>query len=89
MKAIVGLGNPGEKYEKTRHNIGFRAIKVINNHFGFGKPKNKLNSLISRGEINNEKILLIQPLSFMNKSGQVVHKILDSYYLGENNFIII
>ncbi len=81
MKLIVGLGNPGEKYKKTRHNLGFRVVeKLFTFHscpdFKFNK---KSNSLISQKKINDEKVILALPQTFMNESGGVVKTLLNYY----------
>lgn len=89
VKVIIGLGNPGEKFAKTRHNIGYRAIKVLSKHYEFSKPVHKFNSLIAKGRIAGEKVLLGQPCSFMNKSGQVVYRIANYYNVNKENLIII
>ncbi len=75
---IVGLGNPGEKFEKTRHNIGFRVVDDFqqNNSFPDFVFSKKFNSLISEGKIEGKKIILAKPQTFMNSSGKAVKKIL-------------
>lgn len=74
MYLIVGLGNPGGEFRATRHNIGRETVLVAQNKFGFKdfafNPK--LNALLSEGKIGKEKIALVVPQSFMNKSGQAV-----------------
>jgi len=73
MKLIIGLGNPGTKYKKTRHNIGFMVIDF----------------LIKNEEFNSKKVKLIKPQTFMNNSGQEVKKIVDYYKIPIENIIII
>jgi len=78
MKIIVGLGNPGEKYKNTRHNIGFMAIDAIANQLNLDWQENKkLKAQISK----NQDVILIKPLTFMNNSGQAVQAILSYYKL--------
>jgi PTH1 family peptidyl-tRNA hydrolase len=72
MKLVVGLGNPGPKYENTRHNIGFLAVDEIARRHRFATPRDKFQGALSEGEIGGEKILLLQPTTFMNNSGQSV-----------------
>ncbi len=75
MKIIIGLGNPGEKYENTRHNVGFLAISDFRlkiSDFSDWKLNKKLNAEISEGKIDGEKIVLLKPSTFMNNSGQAV-----------------
>jgi len=72
MKLIVGLGNPGPRYEQTRHNIGFMAADAIIRRHGFRAPREKFHGLIAEGEIEGEKALVLKPMTFMNESGTSV-----------------
>lgn len=78
MILIVGLGNPGRKFQKSRHNLGFMVIEGfrIKNDFKEFKFSRKSNSLISGGFINNQRIILARPQTFMNNSGQSVKLLL-------------
>lgn len=70
MKLIIGLGNPGKDYEKTRHNIGFRIIDALNTALGLEEMScSKFDALTSEGSVKGEKVLLIKPQNFMNLSG--------------------
>ena len=71
MKLIVGLGNPGKEYEKTRHNVGFMAVDTFSNSNNW-VFKRKFNSFYVETVINDEKILLLKPQTFMNLSGAAV-----------------
>ena len=90
-KLIVGLGNPGEKYKMTRHNLGFRVVDKISENFNLPKMKceAKFNSEISECRINNEKILFANPQTFMNESGQAVNQIRHFYKIKPENIWII
>lgn len=72
MLIIAGLGNPGAKYEKNRHNIGFMAADEIARRWRFGSERAKFQSVIAEGEVEGEKILLMKPQTFMNSSGNAV-----------------
>lgn len=72
MKLFIGLGNPGAKYEKTRHNIGFLAVDAIADAHGFAPFRTKFQGLLSEGKLGTEKVLLLKPETFMNLSGQSV-----------------
>ncbi|MEM9426036.1 MAG: aminoacyl-tRNA hydrolase [Pseudomonadota bacterium] len=72
MKLFVGLGNPGAKYAGNRHNIGFMAVELIANAHGFGPWRGKFQGLVSEGRLGAEKVTLLKPETFMNKSGQSV-----------------
>jgi peptidyl-tRNA hydrolase, PTH1 family len=91
MFLIIGLGNPGEKYENTRHNIGFTAVKKLRekNNFSDFKFHKKSNALIADGLIGNEKIILAQPQTFMNLSGSTASVLSDYYQIEQKNIIII
>ena len=72
MKLFVGLGNPGAKYAGNRHNIGFMALDRIAEDHGFGAWRSKFQGSIADGTLGGEKIILLKPETFMNKSGQSV-----------------
>ena len=72
MQIFVGLGNPGSKYAKNRHNIGFMALDGLANAHSFAPWKQKFQAQISEGLLGREKILLVKPQTFMNLSGQAV-----------------
>lgn len=85
MILIVGLGNPGQKYEKTRHNIGFLAIKAFagKNNFPDFIISQKTNSEISEGILNGEKIILAKPQTYMNKSGKTINSLVKRYCINK------
>jgi PTH1 family peptidyl-tRNA hydrolase len=91
MFLIVGLGNPGKKYQKTRHNIGFRIIEQLkeeNNFSDFSFSK-KDKALISKGIIARKKILLVLPQTLMNNSGFSVKKIINYTHLTTKELIVV
>ncbi len=87
---MVGLGNPGLKYEFTRHNIGFRTVdnlaRDIETEF---KKVKSYYSLISRGIINAHKVMLIKPQTFMNLSGRAVSKVVSYYKISFQDLLIV
>ncbi len=89
MRLIVGLGNPGKEYENTRHNIGFRMIDRYANEIGTPINKSKFNGLYNEIIINNEKIILLKPQSYINLSGEVVRKFVDFYKIKIDDILII
>jgi PTH1 family peptidyl-tRNA hydrolase len=91
MKLIIGLGNPGEEYKKTRHNAGFLALNAIASKLQATsyKLQANFNAEISQGIINDEKTILVKPMTFMNNSGQAVKAILDYYKIKPENIIVI
>ena len=88
MKLIVGLGNPGKNYEKTRHNCGYNAINFYaeKNNLTF---KKKFNADYTETTINNEKVLLVKPLTFMNLSGNAVIEFVNFYKIKNEDILII
>ncbi len=91
MKLIVGLGNPGKKYEKTRHNAGFILVDMVREQYQFSNwsLSKKFNAEISEGMIENEKILLAKPMTYMNNSGQSVGIIAKYYSLSPSDILVI
>lgn len=90
MKLIVGLGNPGNEYSKTRHNIGFQLLDYIasSNNIEFKSDK-KFNAECATCMVNGEKVHLIKPLSYMNLSGIVVSKYANFYNIASSDILVI
>lgn len=86
MKLIVGLGNPGEKYENTRHNVGFI---VLDNYLNGEKMKEKFDGLYIKKTIRNENVIFLKPQSFMNLSGEVVSKYVDYFKIDLKDIMVI
>jgi peptidyl-tRNA hydrolase, PTH1 family len=72
MKILVGLGNPGEKYEENRHNVGFMAVAAIAENHGGGAWKRRFQGLTTEIDVGREKCLLLKPTTFMNESGRSI-----------------
>ena len=89
MKVIVGLGNPGKKYENTRHNIGFAAVDYIAEKEGININTGKHKALVGSGYIDGVKVLLVKPQTFMNLSGESLRPIMDFYKLEPEDFLVI
>lgn len=92
MKLIIGLGNPGEKYELTRHNVGWLAL----NHFLRRKDvtieeahAKKFDSLLTTATVGGEKHLFLYPITFMNESGRAVQKAMQFYKLAPSEIIVL
>jgi len=92
MKLVIGLGNPGKKYEKTRHNFGFLAVDYIHDNLGgfenWAMDKNA-NALIAKGQIAGNDVLLAKPQTFMNLSGPAVQKLRDLYKISPDDICVI
>lgn len=86
---IVGLGNPGKKYENTRHNMGFIAVDLIAEKYDIKIDKLKFKALVGEGRIAGRKVVLVKPQTFMNLSGQSVTEIMNFYKEDIENLIVI
>lgn len=88
---IAGLGNPGASYERTRHNIGFRAVDILSEDFGQGawKEQQKFRSLVQEARIVTVPVLLVKPLTFMNLSAEALRKIVDFYKLQVSEQLLV
>lgn len=81
MKIFVGLGNPGAKYAANRHNVGFMALDRIADDHGFSPWRSKFNAELSEGRLGSQKVTLVKPQTFMNRSGQAVGEVMRFYKL--------
>lgn len=89
MYLIVGLGNPEPEYSKTRHNMGFDVINKLSKKFNIEVQKEKYNSLYGTGIIEDEKVILLKPQTYMNLSGEAVKPFMDFYKVKPENIIVI
>lgn len=89
MFVILGIGNPGKKYDGTRHNIGFIAMDYMSAKYGIKINKIKHKSLIGEGNIAGEKVLLVKPQTFVNLSGEALREICSYYKVPAENVIVI
>lgn len=85
---VVGLGNPGAKYIKTRHNIGFRVIDLISDKHNIQLEERQLY-IIGKGDFNENEIFLLKPLTFMNKSGIAVKRLISRVFVPSERLIVI
>ena len=89
MKLVVGLGNPGRKYEGTRHNLGFAVLAELAKQLGAGRPKEKFHGELVEAELEGEKLLLLGPLTYMNNSGTSVLAARDYFALANENLLVV
>src|SRR3989304_2632589 len=89
MKIIVGLGNPGEKYLKTRHNLGFMVIDRLLQQTEMEYAQKKFQSLFCKKSVDQEEIVLLKPQTFMNLSGVAVKEAVDMYKCSLNDLMVI
>ncbi len=89
MFLIVGLGNPEEEYSNTRHNMGFDTINKLANEYNIKINKNKFKGLCGSGIIENEKVILLKPQTYMNLSGESIKEAMTFYKIKSENIIVI
>ena len=89
MFLIVGLGNPEEKYNNTRHNIGFEAIDYIADKYNIDINRKKFKGVYGEGFIGNEKVILMKPTTYMNLSGECIREVIDFYKLSNEDILVI
>ena len=89
MKMVVGLGNPGKLYEKTRHNMGFIVIDNFAKELGLSIDKKKFNALYVDTLIDGEKVLLVKPQSYMNLSGEAVQSFANYFDIDYSDILVI
>ncbi|GCE11827.1 aminoacyl-tRNA hydrolase [Tengunoibacter tsumagoiensis] len=88
MKLIIGLGNPGSEYERTRHNAGFRIVDELAKRHGWRWERNG-RAMIANGHLGTEKVVLVKPITFMNKSGEAVGELLRWYKVQPEDALVI
>jgi PTH1 family peptidyl-tRNA hydrolase len=89
MKVVVGLGNPGSKYQNARHNVGFQVVGELALRHGVSKPRVKFEAEIAEVTLDGEKLLLADPQTYMNESGRSVAKLVDFYKLSVDQLMIV
>ncbi|MDF9825735.1 PTH1 family peptidyl-tRNA hydrolase [Breznakia sp. PF5-3] len=89
MKLIVGLGNPGKQYEKTRHNAGFMVMDEIAKSLGVDIDQKKFKGLYAQTFIKGEKVILLKPQTYMNNSGESVRAVVDYFNIDIEDILVI
>lgn len=89
MYIIAGLGNPGKKYDGTRHNCGFAAIDIIADECRINIDTQKFKGLVGSGYIDGQKVILVKPLTFMNLSGECLREVCDFYKIDPKEELIV
>lgn len=89
MYLIAGLGNPGQQYEHTRHNVGFDAALCLHEAYDFPVERGKLNAQISKGVIGDEDVVLVRPMTYMNLSGTAIRAVMDFYKIEPDHVIVM
>lgn len=89
MKLVVGLGNPGKKYENTRHNVGFDAVSELQNKLNVTGEREKFQGNLSETTVNGEKVLILKPTTFMNLSGNSVIEVVNFYKIDPTKDLVV
>ena len=91
LKLIIGIGNPDEKYQKTRHNVGFMMVDYIakKNNFGDFETNKKLNALTAKGKLEDSSIILAKPQTYINKTGETATKLKNFYKVKPEQILVI
>ncbi|MGG7164603.1 aminoacyl-tRNA hydrolase [Clostridium ihumii] len=89
MYLVVGLGNPGEKYDKTRHNVGFDVIDLFADKYNISINRTKFKGMYGETSIKGEKVILLKPQTYMNLSGDSVREFCNFYKIPNENVIVI
>lgn len=89
MKLIVGLGNPTNKYEGTRHNVGFDVIDKMADEYGIGLDVIKHKGMYGKGKIDGQTVILLKPMTFMNLSGESVSQVASYYKIASSDIIVV
>ena len=89
MWFVVGLGNPGRKYEQTRHNIGFLVVERLGRRWGIDCSKKQFGALVGEGRVKHDKAVLAKPQSFMNRSGTPARSLLGFYKADTDRLIVV
>jgi len=86
---IVGLGNPGKRYEHTRHNVGFEVIDLLADRWRIAVDKRTDHGLVGVGRLDRHAVVLLKPTTYMNRSGQAVVEVMDFYKLPPGQVLVI
>ncbi|ALB28202.1 aminoacyl-tRNA hydrolase [Companilactobacillus heilongjiangensis] len=89
MKLIVGLGNPGKKYDRTKHNMGFMTIDKLMDEYGQTQMKKDFEAEYCKFKVDGETVFLVKPLTFMNESGRAVNFLMGYYQIQPDELMVI
>jgi PTH1 family peptidyl-tRNA hydrolase len=89
VRLVVGLGNPGNAYKRTRHNIGFMVVDQIAEDFSIALVKQKFDTVFGRGTVDGVEVVLAKPMAFMNRSGPQVQKIAGYYRILSEDMLVV
>ncbi len=89
FRLVAGLGNPGRKYADTRHNVGFMVADELARSYGLSFQNSRFDAEVAKGDIEGKKVIIAKPLSFMNLSGQPIHRVADYFRITSEDMLIV
>src|SRR5438132_1006143 len=89
MKIVVGLGNPGKKYDGTRHNVGFRVVDTLALGPGVSSFQSRFDAEVAELREGDDKVLVVKPATFMNLSGRAVRQVMDFYQAAPADLLVV
>jgi PTH1 family peptidyl-tRNA hydrolase len=89
LHVVAGLGNPGDKYGGTRHNVGFFVIDALSSEYSIPLDRRKFDAFYGRGSVKDEEVVLIKPQSYMNRSGIPICRFMDYFEISHRNMLVI
>jgi PTH1 family peptidyl-tRNA hydrolase len=89
MKVVVGIGNPGRRYHGTRHNVGFDILELLARAAGATEARERFHSFVAEGAFGGDKVVLVQPQTYVNESGRAVRELIDWYQLPLDELMVV
>ncbi len=89
LHVVAGLGNPGDKYRGTRHNVGFLVMDALSSEYAIPLDRRKFDAFYGRGSISGEEVILIKPQSYMNRSGIPIFRLIEYFGISHTNMLVI
>jgi PTH1 family peptidyl-tRNA hydrolase len=89
LRVVVGLGNPGSRYRGTRHNVGYGVVDLLAESAGVGRPQSRFQAEVAEWRLDEYKVLLVKPETFMNLSGRCVRPLVDFYQLPLEDLLVV
>ncbi len=89
LHVVAGLGNPGDKYRDTRHNVGFFVVDALSSEYAIPLDRRKFDAFYGRGSVKGAEVLLVKPQSYMNRSGIPIYRLTDYFEISHRNMLVI
>ena len=89
LHVVAGLGNPGDKYRETRHNVGFFVIDALSSEYAIPLDRRKFDAFYGRGSVKGTEVLLVKPQSYMNRSGIPIYRLIEYFGIAHRDMLVI